>query len=201
MMGGGSPFFDPPEEPPPGPLPGPARPAWTGPPKDALGGLVPLRLVMLRGASFHLSFGQFLAYPTGIEFVIEIRWKTEPGDPQSHRLVSSLATGFGPPEEALRAGVRFSDGRLAATDRAMRDYVPFLEQENPAGPLLWPQGGHGSGERIEQRHWLWPLPPSGPLTFGIIWPAQSIPETTVTTDATPFIEAATRVEPLWGTEP
>jgi len=65
---------------------------------------------------------------------------------------------------------------------------------------LWPQGGHGLGERMEQRHWLWPLPPPGPLTFGIVWPAQSVPETTVTMDASAFIEAATRTEPLWGSD-
>jgi hypothetical protein len=200
-MGGVPPFFDPPEEPPPGPLPGPARRAWTGPPDGVSGGQVALRLVMFRGESLHLSVGHFCAYPDGVEFAVEIRWRREPDHPRHHRLMQSLTTGFVPPEEALRVGVRFSDGRMAASDRAMRDYVPFLEQDDPAGPLLWPLGGHGSGERMEQRLWLWPLPPAGRLTFGVVWPAESVPETTVTTDASPFIEAATRSEPLWGSEP
>ena len=48
--------------------------------------------------------------------------------------------------------------------------------------------------------WLWPLPPPGPLTFVVEWPALGIAETRAETDATAVVEAAASAAPLWPEE-
>ena len=45
-------------------------------------------------------------------------------------------------------------------------------------------------------YWVWPLPPSGPVTFVCEWPAYDIAETRVTVEAALIIEAAERAVPL-----
>ncbi len=48
-------------------------------------------------------------------------------------------------------------------------------------------------------HWLWGLPPPGPLTFVLTWPASQLPTSAVEIDASLVLEAADRAVPAWPT--
>jgi len=46
-------------------------------------------------------------------------------------------------------------------------------------------------------HWLWPMPPDGPLTFVAEWPKYAITETRAAVDGTRIRAAAERATNLW----
>lgn len=87
-------------------------------------------------------------------------------------------------------GVAFSDGRLAlsdshragATDRRLS---------------LIPLSGSGTSSRFDQRFWVQPLPPRGPLGLIVEWSRRSLPETRVDVPADAIVEAASRATVLW----
>ncbi len=47
------------------------------------------------------------------------------------------------------------------------------------------------------RYWLWPLPPVGPLTLVVDFPARGLAESSVTVDGSALRAAAGRAVPLW----
>lgn len=102
-----------------------------------------------------------------------------------------------PPPEVLRFGVAWPDGRRATTvdDRGWPHGPGGPEQ--PDGPLLSHRGGGGGGGNWSSSLWLWPLPPPGTIDFVCEWPSEQLPETRVTVDTAPLLEAATRAETLW----
>jgi hypothetical protein len=63
--------------------------------------------------------------------------------------------------------------------------------------VLWPHGSSGSNRGWRGEHWLWPLPPDGPLTFAFAWPDEGVAEATVLVDSAPIREAAARAVELW----
>jgi hypothetical protein len=100
--------------------------------------------------------------------------------------------------EILRFGIQFSDGRKATT---VGDAFPrALDDEEPSGPILNQGGGRGSDGEYESEFWLWPLPPPGPVTFAVEWPAREIELTKQQVDASVFIEASKESEVLWPEE-
>ncbi len=105
-----------------------------------------------------------------------------------------LPRGGGLPDELFRFGIEFSDGRKATTLDWERLRPPG---EPPRGPVLTMLGGGGDDRRWDQRYWVWPLPPPGPLAFVCEWPALGIALSRVDVDAELVLEAAARAEPLW----
>ena len=108
----------------------------------------------------------------------------------------------------LRWGLQFSDGvRVTSVDTS-----PWFEQPNqdharphaaddwtwtPSHPVLHQGGGGGGMRRYDVEYWLWPLPPPGPVLVACEWGDMGIDLTTQSIDAGPFLEAATRAQPLW----
>jgi hypothetical protein len=90
-------------------------------------------------------------------------------------------------------GVGFADGRKAMLGRL---FPPNLE-EDPDGPVLMPRGGGAGGEEWRMGMWLWPLPPSGPLTVVTSWAERDQNERAVTIDAAELVEASEHAEQLW----
>ena len=97
--------------------------------------------------------------------------------------------------EFLRFGIQFSDGSKW-TNLPGPGMMPDFEEE-PVGPVVIPQGGGGGSDHWEMRHWLWPLPPPGDLTFVVSWPLHEIHEASATIDATGLIECAAGAETIW----
>lgn len=91
----------------------------------------------------------------------------------------------------LRLLLRYDDGRT--TDFGSRH--PY---DLPAtGPAIWPCGFTnypvGESQVAEQGFWTWPLPPPGPLTLTLDWPAVGISPSSITIDGTAIAEAAQHI--------
>jgi hypothetical protein len=176
-------------EPPEPAAPVPYAP-WQGPPPHILGAGVPLDLTIARSDRALVAVTGLIAYPEGFEFILSARRRaSEPGG-----AVAPLDfDDFGTDPDQLRYGVAFEDGaRLTSIDSWQ---AHDGEEGGDAG--LLPTGGSGSRARWDERCWVWPLAPPGPLTFTCSWPAAGIPESVATIDAAVVIEAAGRAQVLW----
>jgi hypothetical protein len=101
------------------------------------------------------------------------------------------------PPEILRFGVQFSDGRKATTVGGALPGAGGYDEEEPSSPVLTQGGGRGGGGDYESEFWLWPVPPPGPVTFAVEWPAREIELSKQQVDASAFIEASELSEALW----
>jgi len=102
------------------------------------------------------------------------------------------------PEDVLRLGVLYADGRRAATTGGHLWPGDDADDER----LVLVQGGGGGGGRSwDQDFWVHPLPPEGPVTFVASWLAYGVTETRVELDGAVIREAAQRAVILWPEEP
>jgi hypothetical protein len=206
-------FFEPPPPRPRPPAPPWRQPAWFGPPDNLVGGVVALELLAARSDKAAVWIGSAVAYPTGTEFHIEVRWRPELFDVvQRGAPWHFQPTAAGElPDELFRAGFEFADGSKATTlgtgitgvtaGPAVAEAVPEDEAaRKPRGPVLMPRGGSGGGQSWSHGLWLWPLPPPGRLSFVCEWPALGIELTRAEIPSPPIREAAARSRELWQLE-
>ncbi|HLH66765.1 MAG TPA: hypothetical protein VKV27_13790 [Solirubrobacteraceae bacterium] len=199
-------FFSPP---PPAPTEPRARhrpPVWSGPPHGTLPGVVPLELVLARSDRAAVCVSRLCAYPTGLGLDLLVFTADEDEDdelldpllfgPRHHRARGRAGKGL--PDEMLRFGVQFSDGRRATNIGARGGVRPDGE---PTGPVLSQGGGGGGGGRWHQSLFLWPLPPPGPLLLACEWPAAGIPLTGHELDSAPVHDAARRAQTIFEQAP
>jgi hypothetical protein len=202
-------FFEPPppqERPePPSEVPTP-RPWWHAP-RNEIGAPVPLRLVLARTDELAVAIVGATAYSTGASLELAVRWRSTAEARESY-LDDHFEFPFGHPArrrpggelpaEVLRFGVQFSDGRKATTLGALPwGRADSEEDKEPAGPILSPGGGGGGDGEWNTEFWLWPLPPPGPLTFAVEWPAKRIELAMHDVDAALVIDASAHSEKLW----
>jgi hypothetical protein len=185
-----------PQPPPPEPVRR-RRPAWMR--SDAvIPGLVPWEAMLARTAQAAVAVGGLHAYPNGFEFTIHARLRQEhearPGS-------AGLFERHGwqrDPNEGLRLGVMYADGRRAATPGRF----PHPGDDADAGRLvLQENGGGGSARSWDGNFWVSPLPPEGPVTFVVSWPEHGVAETRAELDGAAIREAAGRAVMLWPEEP
>jgi hypothetical protein len=187
-------FFEPPPVS-PEPAVDVRQPPWFGAPRGVLPGVIPLELVLARSEKAAVCITRLAAYPTGFEF--DVLALAAPGHaeldldpmlfgPYHHR---ARRPGGELPPELLRVGVRFADGTKATNTGGVG-----YDQDPPPGPVMFSGGGGGGGGQWRQTEWVWPLPPSGPLTFVCEWPAAQIPLTRTDLDAQAVLDAAARAE-------
>jgi hypothetical protein len=192
-------FFEPPARPPEGV----ARamvvspPAWLGPPLNALPGIAPVELVIARTDETVVAIAGIQAYPAGFGFTLCLRLRNASAreEQQFPYLLDRAPFGGDPlPDEFLRFGVQFADGRKATNlDRPPHD----PEGQEPDRPVLIQHGGGGGGSAWDMEHWVWPLPPPGPLAFVCEWPGRAIAESRAKIDAASILEAARRTVTFW----
>ena len=171
------------------------RPAWL-PPDDELGVAVGTRLVLISEERFAATLVDCVAYSSGFEFTISYR---------SHDDIGREVLGFGLPPvpgRQLEVGIEYPDGLHASSGtEAMSSYYEAFyegrELPEPSGPLVQPQRGGGGGKRYDQTYWCWPLPPDGPITITVQWPAAGIALTTVEIDASAIRRAGLSSQNLW----
>jgi len=208
-------FFEPPEPPEHARelLEQPAPKPWFGAPSNELGVGVPLSLLLARTDTVAVAIVGATAFSTGIQLRFatrrrpDLRADDEDGfdvfgdDPfEGHPFGRFHQRRRGRkeiPDELLRFGVQFSDGRKATTLGASASVDAEDDEKGPAGPVLMQGGGGGGPSGWEFDFWLWPVPPPGQLTFAVEWPAHGIGVTQHDVEATPLIEASTKSEPLW----
>lgn len=180
-------------------------PAWHGPPDDVIGQAAGEGFVLARTDALALAVFGITAFPTGFAFslAIVVRRADDPDldpdldlDMAMHRYWRGRRRGSEPglPDDLLRFGVEFEDGRKATN--LGRGWAE-AEDETPQGPILMPRGGGGGGRSYRTGWWLWPLPPGENLTFVCEWPAHGIGLTTHQADAGAIREAADRARPIW----
>jgi hypothetical protein len=161
------------------------------PPDNELGVAVPIRLLLAKPDMLALAVTEVVAYSTGFAFRLVFKLHHDAKDIDPHQMMMQFRP-MGGDEDRLRFGIEFSDGRKATNLGPRRP-----PEEPPAINLVMGGGGGGSGSGWSYAQWVYPLPPEGPVTLAIAWPHFDIPEKTVEFDASPIIEAATRVERLW----
>lgn len=193
-------FFEPPPPPPP------ARPPeWSAPPPDMIGGVVPLNVLAARSEEAAVWLASAIAYPTGVDFRLHIRWRPEVQGRITDVVarLGSEAGGELPPEQ-FRAGFALGDGSKATWLGPTRGRVGAVVVGARPGPLQPPEGpvlvaGSGAGGHLlwDQQLWLWPLPALGPLEFVCEWPAFGIELTRRPVDLEAIRNAARSASRLW----
>jgi hypothetical protein len=174
------------------------RPVWLGPPEDSFGVLVPLRLVLVRTADLAVAIPGATAYRHGFSFELAIRRAAAEDQPLwMHRALDWFGREGSPPPEILRVGVQFGDGKKATNLDTSGGEFDWNPRRKPAGPVLHPHAGGGGERAWNQSYWVWPLPPEGPLTFAVEWPAQGVALTKASVEATRIRQAAAEDEQLW----
>lgn len=158
---------------------------------------VPAEFVLAHTADAAIAVTGLRAYPAGFELTLTAVVRNERVgrmfEPGWHYVFKRFPDE--PlPDEFLRFGMQFADGRVATN--LARHAIPARESD-PADPILWPDGGGGGGQRYDMRYWVWPLPPDGPLTFLCQWPAVNVPESRTSINARLILDAAARAIPLW----
>ena len=188
-------FFELPA-PPPEPPEERAQPVWLGPPDNVFGASFPLHLVLARTEAVALQVHTGMAYPTGIEFSLQLlqreRSRGHERDPiHTWHMIRRDGAALAP--EVLRFGIAFADGRKAT----VFDERHFGREDGLPPAVLMQRGGSGGDRRYDVRFWLWPLPPAGPLAFVVEWPAQGIELARHEVDTAPLSEAAGHAKELW----
>lgn len=198
-------FFEPP--PPADEAKQPPQPVWSAPPDSELGVSLPMRAIVATGSAVAIALTDCVAFSTGFEIGISVRSR-EQLDPHAMGMGAPRA-GIPLPDDLLRIGVQFADGRKATSlgfrGPQFHDYFVAVregrEPKLPVGPLMMPRGGGGGGRRWDHRYWIWPLPPEGPLLVVSEWPARGIAVTWYEIDGTQIRLAAQASTKLWEDDP
>jgi hypothetical protein len=172
-------------------------PAWLGPPHNVLPGIAPVELIIARTNETVVAIAGIRVYPEGFGFTLSLRLRTVSvrEEQQFPYLLDRVAfEGDALPDEFLRFGVQFADGRKA-TNLDRPPYDP--EGQAPDRPVLHQHGGGGGGATWDMEYWVWPLPPAGPFAFVCEWPGRGIGESRAEIDAGLIVEAAGRAVTLW----
>jgi hypothetical protein len=149
------------------------------PPDNALGGVVPLDLLLARTDAVAVVVSELTAYASGFSFELAVTWRRPPSGWEEARRRQALWHA--------RAGVPSDDTFLLEVELA----------EGGRAALL-PQGGGGDDSHWQQRLWASPLPPPGPLALVCEWPAEGIALTRHPLDEALVRAAAGRAQLLWG---
>jgi hypothetical protein len=170
-----------------------------------MGGVVGLGLAVARSQQAAVWIAAASAFPSGVEFALELRWRPElfevvsRGAPWHYR----PSEGGDLPDELFRAGFQFPDGSKVTTlssglgGSAPTAMVESGVSQEPEGPVLMARGGGGGAQSWSHGLWLWPLPLAEPLNFVCEWPALGIVLTHTEIDLAPIHEAAGRSQVLW----
>jgi hypothetical protein len=184
-------FFDAIEPAPPPPrAPEYRNPPWSGPPDNVVAATVALDVVLARTGDIAAWIGAAAVYPAGVELALAVSRAHARPEWDHHPPFLGEHVPGGP-----RFGVGFADGRRAVAGHGAHLASPTGDAATEIA--LWPRGSSGSNRGWRGDHWLWPLPPEGPLTFAFAWPAEGVAEVTVQVDSAPLREAAARAAELW----
>jgi hypothetical protein len=182
---------------------------WRRQRMEVLPGVAPVSLVLARTDDTVVGLTDIRGYPNGFMVVLRVRWGLvadpyeEVGWPFPDWGSPDPLEGESFPDELLRFGVQFADGRKV-TNMAM---YPFVPEELPHDqPVLVEAGVGGEGGRLGRgAFWdlelaIQPLPPPGPLAFVCAWPGRDIPEARVEFDAGLILDAAAAARPFFASE-
>lgn len=160
-------------------------------PEAAIGAHAGGDLFLARTPDAAIALSTVVAYPNGFEFAVVAVVR----EAQDRPMWAGHFDEYEVPDTFLRLGVRYADGR-SATNLDHRSRPPAIDAEHQR-MLLTPSGGGGGFRRNDSAFWVWPLPPTGPVTIVCEWPAYGIAETSVELDSGPIVVASARAVQLW----
>jgi hypothetical protein len=169
---------------------------WTAPGDNILGGRVFQSHVMSHSAEdVVVAIDNMVAFPYGFSFTLVARrrlgrkyddWWESVAD-ERRRLE----------DDGLRVALGFPDG---ATIEASP--IPaWLETTPPPGRFLARIGGWADPWSLSIRYWVWPLPPTGPITVSCSWPRAGIEAGRTILEGEAIKLAAQRSVQLWESPP
>lgn len=186
------------------------EPPWIHPPRDVIAGLVADRRVIARTDRLVVVLTNIDAFPTGAMLRLRVMGRRPDDMSESdwwdfHETVMGHrrrpASPEGIPDEFLRVGVEFADGRKATNIGQGFNPDPRLALRTPAMPSLHQLGGGGLGRPRSfvagLNMWLWPLPPAETFDLVIEWPAYGIPVTRIPIEGADVVAASLHSEPAW----
>ena len=150
------------------PVPSAPVPPWVRPPAEEIPHPVPAAQVLAKVEGAAIILRRIDVYRDGIAFVLRVLVALDENQP-----VPKARPGQGP--DHLRLGVTLADGTTATTPYG---FVPHSDAP-PVRSLVFSGGGGGRSTNqwmTELEVWLWPLPPSGPLTLHFESELLGIPE-------------------------
>jgi hypothetical protein len=180
---------------------------WRRQRMEVLPGVAPVALLLARTDDTVMGLTDVRGYPNGFVFLLRLHWALVAD--RYEQLPWPFPDWGSPdpldgdlfPEELLRFGVQFADGRRVTN----MDRYPFVPEDLPPDqPVLVEGGGVGSEGGRLGRGAFWdlelavqPLPPPGPLAFVCAWPGRGIPESRVEIDARLILDAAAAARPFF----
>ncbi|MEV6852104.1 hypothetical protein [Actinoplanes sp. NPDC051411] len=172
------------------------------PPENELPAGAALTVLLGRTDDVAVGITQVDVFTTGFRFTLAVRVRRPlPALAHGglHRLVGGgLRHGVEVPlERLLLLGIEYANGDRAST---LRD--PHVGPGDSDGRLVLRQGGGGGSDRtVDHTFWVSPLPPDGPVTFVMAWPAFGVTESRAVIDSAPIRAAAGRAVALWPLQP
>lgn len=167
-------------------------------PDEVIPGSVPGEVMLIRTGQVAVAIGSIRAYPNGFEFTAHVRVHGNENERGWHDPFNRHGRpGRQPPDDVLRLGVMYADGRRGATTSG--HWRPD-EDADPERLVLQHLSSGGSALRWDGNFWVHPLPPDGPVTFVASWPEYEIAETRAELDGTAISAAAERAVILWPEE-
>jgi hypothetical protein len=137
------------------------------------GSVVTARIVVARTPTVVVAVDRVVAYPSGFELGVAARSQDEP-------LRGSFDTGN---RRSWSGTAAFAGASL--TVRLDGDLT------------VVPVSGSGTQTRFDQRFWVMPLPPPGPVGVVLAWPARDVAEIRAELDGAAVVDAAAQAETLW----
>lgn len=169
---------------------------------------MPVDLEVGANGSICITITHLTAYRQGFRFGFAALTKEKPGVICKEALDIARQGTEDPDSLSLYFGVEFADGRRADSQTSWitihggalgpsgfpKSFPPDPEEE------IFVQAGGvaASDRRFSGGGWVWPLPPQGPLTFWMGWPAADLPVQPTRIDAAPLLDAVSAGRPLWG---
>ena len=198
-------FFDafPVPEPPEPPRPARSR-VWHAPGRNIVPATLVVDGLLVRRPELVVFANDFRVYPFGLGFAVNVlRRPRRPGEDYEVRTESPFRgnrRARGREAERgrdLRFGVRFADGRSAATGPGLVPSRARGVSPRPEPPLISMRGGRGCNGFWQQMHWVWGLPEKGNLDLVYSWPAEQVPESRLKLNGDALRDAAGHATVLW----
>ncbi|GIM96477.1 hypothetical protein [Paractinoplanes toevensis] len=173
------------------------------PPENELPAGAGITVLLSKTEDTAVGISQVEVYSTGFRFTLDVRLRASRPEIANGGLFA-LVSGHGhprvqvPAEDRLLFGIEYADGGRAS----------ILDDFHTRGPgassplTLMRHGGGSSGDlSANQTYWVSPLPPAGPVTFVLAWPAFGIAESRTEVDGSVIRAAADRSYLLWPPQP
>lgn len=180
---------------------------WIRPPEDWVGGVAPVDVEVAANGSACITITHLTAYPGGFRFGFAALTKVSPDAICEEALEIAQQSSQDPDSLPLHFGIEFADGRRAD---AMTSWINI--NGGAMGPSAFPEsfppdpgrdvfiqlgGVSTSDRRFSGGGWIWPLPPPGPLTFWVGWPAAGLPVRPTRVDGAALLDAVPAAHQLW----